>query len=194
MATNLTITSRLRVLIAKAFRAEQLYSSMRHARPTRPDLLTELAHDTRSAVWQRAYAQLRTTLNDIVASATPGNIAQRVIELRQQCESRVREASMVVDRINERLIESAERHEFAHVMKLALELVEFKAHTQAQQVISDELSEILQSVGRNVATAEVSEGAASAQQQDEELLRAFREAAKSNVIPLRPRVASGTRR
>lgn len=196
MASNLTLSSRLRVLVAKAFRAEQLYGSMRQARSIKTEVLGELAHDVRSAVWQRAYAQVRSVLNDLISSCSVPVIAAKVMELKAQGDRRAADASRLVERLNIRLLEAAERHEFAHVLKLALELVEYKAHAQAEQVIADELGEILQqgnrAIGDSVQMSDKRAIAANGDFSPESAAAEFAAKSRSNVIPLKRRVASMT--
>lgn len=148
MSSGATLHSRLRVLVAKTFRAEQLYSAMRNASSARTTSFSEIAGDARSGVWLRCHRRLRTALNEALSLSTHSAVAARVQALKHHFETKAQESSAVVEQGAARLIETAKRHEFALVLKLAFELIQYKARAQANSAIADELAEILLSSGR----------------------------------------------
>jgi len=186
MGATKTLNSRLRVLVAKTYRAEQLYSSIRNVQLGSYPSLSEVANDVRAKVWQQAYAELRADLNELLM--LPGNrqIIEKILQLRFKFEARAQEAVAVVSSGVEQLSTSAERNEFAHTLKLSMELVEQKARGQANQVIADELGELLDASKRNQVVKKIV--AESPQQQEASAKPAVNER-PSNVIPFR-RVAS----
>ncbi len=161
MSADATLNSRLRKLVAKTFRAEQLYASMRNSYQVKSDMLAAAANDSRAREWQQAHAALRTALNDLVAANPRGAIISRLIGLKQQFEFQAAEANEAVTSGAIRISETARRHEFAHVMKLAFELLQHKARAQVAQVIVDELSALLQPGERAMSAKAVADTAAA---------------------------------
>ena len=153
MGEDATLTSRLRVLIAKTFRAEKLYSSMRNAQASgAPNTaqLAELANDVRAREWQRSYHELRTALNSIVGVSSSKQLGDEINLLRERFLLRLRESTSDVDRSMIALADTLQRQEFAHALKLVAELVRLKARAQASKAIADELTGVLQSSGREL--------------------------------------------
>lgn len=151
MSSSPTLNSRIRVLVAKAFRAEKLYSSVNNAKGDRLSnlaVLAEAASEIRAKEWQRAHYQLRTSLNDILALGNNGLMAREVAILRERFVERANESGATVEEGAQELIDAARRHEFAHTFKLSLELIRRKAQAQASRVIADELGALLDSSGR----------------------------------------------
>src|SRR6188508_750181 len=101
MTANPTLHSRLRVLVAKAFRAEKLYStvnSSRAERLTNMAALAEAAGDIRAREWQRSHYQLRTSLNDVLGLGNSSAIVKEVVGLRDQFLRRSQEATSLVEK------------------------------------------------------------------------------------------------
>lgn len=198
MSTGATLHSRLRVLVAKTFRAEQLYSSMRNGVAPKTTSFSELSNDVRAGVWLRCHRRLRTALNEALSLNTHSAVAARIQALRQHFHSKAEESSAIVENGTERLIETARRHEFALVLKLALELIQHKARVQANGAIADELSEILQSSGRSAVEPDRLPIAGDGELPEHNLLERDNDSAPalghaSNVIPLKKRAQSGNR-
>ena len=197
MSSGATLHSRLRVLVAKTFRAEQLYSSMRNSASARTTSFSEIASDARSGVWLRCHRRLRTALNEALSLSTHTAVAARVQALKNHFESKARESSSVVEQGTSRLIETAKRHEFALVLKLAFELIQHKARAQANAAIADELSEILLSSGRGTIEPDslnvpVGEELPEFPAVEIEVIKQPAEDNRSgNVIPLRKKLFSG---
>ena len=191
MSSNPTLHSRLRVLVAKAFRAEKLYStvnSSRAERLTNMASLAEAASDIRAREWQRSHYQLRTVLNDLLSLGNSSAIVKEVTILRDQFLHRANENLRLVEKGAEELVETAKRHEFAHIFKISVELIRHKAQSQACRVIADELGSVLEA--SNVNTDKIlkaKETSFAAAQREEAAVR-------SNVVQLRQRVALGQRK
>ncbi len=206
MTASPTLHSRLRVLVAKAFRAEKLYStvnSSRAERLTNMAALAEAASDVRAREWQRSHYQLRTSLNDVLGLGTSSAIVKEVGSLRDQFLRKSDDAMDLVERGAEELVETARRHEFAHIFKISVELIRHKAQAQACRVIADELSAVLEAsnigadrageepAGSKIlrATSDVLRVASAAAPQPTAL-----ESLRSNVVQLKRRAGLGTRK
>lgn len=201
MTVTPTLHSRLRVLVAKAFRAEKLYSSVNSSRAERLSnmaALAEASSDVRAREWQRSHYQLRTALNDVLALGNSQAIVREVLGLRDTFLRKSQESMTLVERGAEELIETARRHEFAHIFKISVELIRHKAQAQACRVIADELTSVIDSSKSAIVSS--GEGAsilASAEkaapppppEPPEEA-----EHVRSNVIQLKRRMAFGHRK
>lgn len=146
MTANPTLHSRLRVLVAKAFRAEKLYATVNSSRAdrlTNMAALAEAAGDIRAREWQRSHYQLRTALNDVLGLSNSSAIVKEVVALRDQFVRRSGESNSLVEKGADELVDTARRHEFAHIFKISIELIRHKAQAQACRVIADELTSVL---------------------------------------------------
>ncbi|MFN8391952.1 MAG: hypothetical protein U0136_16805 [Bdellovibrionota bacterium] len=155
MTAGQTLNSRLRVLVAKAFRAEKLYSTVNNSRAerlTNMAALAEAASDIRAREWQRSHYQLRTALNDVLGLGNSSAIAREVVGLRDSFLRKSQEATQLVEKGADELVETARRHEFAHIFKISIELIRHKAQAQACKVIADELSSVLDACNPNAVS------------------------------------------
>lgn len=178
MSSSPTLHSRLRVLVAKTFRASQLYSSMRTGRGDNGSNLSEVANDARAAIWYRVHADLQAGLNDALELPSASQVALRVAQLKQEFEKSARDAELTMAAGSERLVQSISRQEFSTTFKTSLELIKCKARMQASRVIAEELESIL------------SNSRAQQPQVDSMFGDAPEKSAEaSNVIPLRRRVS-----
>ncbi|MCB0322786.1 MAG: hypothetical protein KDD69_04400 [Bdellovibrionales bacterium] len=209
MSAAPTLNSRLRVLIAKTFRAEKLYSAIPTAHAEKlfqgggeqllhAGAVAQLANDIRAKEWQQSHYRLRIALNDLLAEGSPATISKDLVALRERFLSRADESVKAIEEGTETLVENAERQEFAHIFKLSVELIRHKARAQASKVIADELTAVLDASGRGMPVGEQSQEVArerEAQRAQFEAQRAAREleAPPSNVIPLRRRFAMAGR-
>lgn len=175
MSSAPTINSRLRVLVAKTFRASQLYSSMRTGREE-PRNLGELANDVRAKVWHQTHSELQAALNDLL-NFSPSEVSTKVVQLKLRFEKASSQAEARLEKGIERLVESAERREFATSLKSSVELVRLKAQMQANRVIADELAEIL--AGRSKSKEKELEAQEGIAKEESRF--------PSNVVPLRRR-------
>jgi hypothetical protein len=193
-----TLNSRLRVLVAKTFRAEKLYSSIPSSQGeklTNPSRLSQAANDIRAKEWQRSHYQLRSALNEILSEGSSANMTADIVALRQRFLDRAKESSDAVEQGVESTMDTVARHEFAAVFRFSVDLIKHKARAQASQVIAEELSSVLEASGRNVAVGEQSRSMADERERERALRKAAAAAAKipSNVIPLKRRFAAGDR-
>ncbi len=202
MSNGATLNSRLRVLVAKTFRAEKLYSSIRNKKQSDTisvSALSDLANEVRAKEWQNAHYQLRTALNDVLSQGGSSQQSKDLLLLREQFAKRAKEAAVAVENGVRTLNETAKRQEFAHVFKLSLELVQHKARAQASKVISEELTSLLNKAGRSTDASGLEDissdhfglEAVAMQESAEDVLE---EELPSNVVSLLSRRAAGSRR
>lgn len=197
MSSGPTLHSRLRVLVAKAFRAEKLYSSVNNSksdRLTNIAVLSEAASEIRAKEWQRSHYQLRTAINEILTLGSNALIAEQVAELRDRFLAKSKESAAAVERGADELVETARRHEFAHIFKISLELIRLKAQTQACKVVADELASILDVSGRQVLPKSIEGESTLADEQALNAISAVEAESRSNVIPLKKRFAFGSKK
>ena len=155
-----TLNSRLRVLIAKTFRAEKLYASLLNvgdsahsigAGPVGAASLTKLANDVRAREWQASHEQLRASLNELVRMSNSSAILDHLQVIYEQYYAKFVESGTALDRGISALVDTARRQEFAHVLKLSVEMTRHKARAQACKVIADELAALIGESGRNLS-------------------------------------------
>ena len=87
MAENQTLHSRLRVLVAKTYRAEKLFASIRNTSDVRSlnfSFISDLANDLRSREWQNAHHELRERLNHILALGAGSVVIEKIEVLREE--------------------------------------------------------------------------------------------------------------
>lgn len=146
MAQRSTINSRLRVLVAKAFRAEKLYASGNSSRAERlsnPLSIAEASSEIRAKEWQRSHYHLRTSLNDILNIGNNSEVIKKIIELREQFHARSLDAVSQIEKGAAEISSAIKKQEFALIFKISSELIRFKAQAQACNVIADELAAVL---------------------------------------------------
>ncbi|MCC6952831.1 MAG: hypothetical protein IT290_01800 [Deltaproteobacteria bacterium] len=187
MAENQTLHSRLRVLVAKTYRAEKLFASIRNTSDVRSlnfSFISDLANDLRSREWQNAHHELRDRLNDILALGAGSVVIEKIEVLREEFLAKHRSEKRDVERGLGAVTESGAREEFAQMLRFSLELIRLKARAQVYKAIADELSGILVASGRRLATTE--------DESEEGPLLGQEEAASSRgkVVALRPRISS----
>jgi len=193
MSDESTLNSRLRKLVAKTFRAEQLYSSMRNASTVRADTLASAANDLRAREWQQAHSALRAALNEALSLTSRNAISTRVAALQQQFELQARDASSVLESGTARLVETSKRQEFVHVLKLGFELIQQKARAQAAQVICDELKAVITPAERSSVSGLPLEIAEADLAAEVRVIADKLEQPATNVIPLRRQAGGRTR-
>jgi len=149
-----TITSRLKVLIARTFRAEKLYSSMRTndqgGEAASASLLVELANEVRAREWQRAHTKLRKVLNEIIERSAPAELGSEIVRLHKHFSVKAGESESLLSAGLAELPDMSRRQEFSALLKLSAELVRYKARYQAYQALADELASVLDNSGRSV--------------------------------------------
>ena len=201
MSNAATLNSRLRVLVAKTFRAEKLYSSIRNKKRSDSlsvSALSEVANEVRAREWQSVHYQLRTALNDILSQCNNSQQSKELLLLREQFGKRAQEAALDVEKGVQQLHDTAKRQEFAHVFKLSLELVRHKARAQANKVIAEELTSLLSKSGRSTDASGLEESNRSLELEavamSESTDSALEDDLPSNVVSLLSRRAAGGRR
>jgi hypothetical protein len=160
MSASHTLNSRLRVLVAKTFRAEKLYTSIRNLRADKVAsvaTLSELANDIRAKEWQRSHYKLRVSLNDILALGSGAAAATEVTLLRERFLAKTKESKAALEAGSRAMQETVKRGEYAHTLRLSVEMIRHKARAQANQVIVDELSSLLDASGRTKGFADLSQ-------------------------------------
>jgi hypothetical protein len=158
MSSTATLNSRLRILVAKAFRAEKLYGAakgnkLREAMASQTTI-TDAAQELRAKEWQKTHYELRVALNNILSLGNSKEQATQLALLKSRFETRAEEHVSAVRKLVENLKETADRHEFAHVLKLAMELIRLKAVAQSSKVITEELQAVLSRSGRSADAPE----------------------------------------
>lgn len=152
MSSSATLNSRLRILVAKAFRAEKLYAAARASKQKEAmpahSTVSDAAQELRAKEWQKSHYDLRVSLNTILALGNNKEQASQLLLLKARYQSRAEENAETVKKLLKTLKETADRQEFAHVLKLALELIRLKAVTQSSKVITEELHAVLSRSGR----------------------------------------------
>lgn len=157
-----SLSSRLRILIAKTHRAEKLYSSMANDNlsnptPKIPKLqgeaqLGKLANDIRAKEWQISHEELRLSLNEVLRLGSSTAILDSLEMLHEQYYAKFIESSVMLERGTEALFEAVKRQEFVHILKLGIEMVKQKARSQVSQVIADELKLLVSGSGREASS------------------------------------------
>ena len=211
MSKSQTFNSRLRLLVAKSYKAEKLYSSLRSDfsfqnpeqlnRIVSASGIGEIANDIRAREWQRCHNDLRSSLNKILSdspiqapgNSTPSRVAAQQLALAnllaefRGCYDTERK---FVDESMNTLFEAGKREEFGHVLKLSLELIKAKSRAQAAKAVADELNSVLQlsnaAVLNNGMLADGKAHARSTGGMTEHPVENI--ALPANVIPLRRRV------
>ena len=202
MSSGPTLNSRLRVLVAKTFRAEKLYSSIRNSRGEKlasVTSLSEMANDIRAKEWQKSHFQLRTALNDIIALGSSSAVLAELLNLRERFLAKAEESARAVSKGTETLLETAKRHEFAHIFRISVELIRYKARAQANSVIADEIAAVLEASGRNTTGVRNGADRSMACETGAQILqdegpvpeKQVVNGPPSNVIPLKRKAAGG---
>ena len=139
-----TVNSKLRVLIAKTYKAEKLFLSMKSSSSAgfENKKLIELANNVRADVWGHIHCDLRKSLNTIVNSESSISVVNEINKLKGSFRSVIEEKNRQMEKTKQMLFEMGARGEFIHTLKLSLELVKLKATIQANQTIIDELNNI----------------------------------------------------
>lgn len=204
MSASHTLNSRLRVLVAKTFRAEKLYTSIRNLRADKVAsvaTLSELANDIRAKEWQRSHYKLRISLNDILSLGSGAAAATQVALLRERFLAKTKESKTALEAGSKAMQETVKRGEYAHTLRLSVEMIRHKARAQANQVIVDELSSLLDASGRTKEVAgrsQISDEVAEDIPRLEEAVEDPQDVEKtppsrSNVISFGKRLAAGSR-
>jgi hypothetical protein len=181
MSSTQTLFSRLKVLVAKAYRAEQLYQSIRNTNDgnvATVTALSEMANDIRAREWKGAHAKLRKGLNAIISEGNTSLLKGQVQDLALQFAATAEESNRILAHGIAALIENVHKGELARSLKLNAELIRHKAIMQACSAITDELKSVLEY-----------SGSANIEEQLDKIISSAEEQIKTatNVIPFKKR-------
>lgn len=115
-----------------------------------PGILSEIANETRAKEWQKVHKELRSCINSILDNSSPSHVLRDVSALRRRFEKRADDAKLAEEQSLNSMIETAQRREFVHSLKLSFELIRLKAAAQANAVVVEELNAVLQGAGSTV--------------------------------------------
>ena len=191
MSSSPTLSSRLRVLVAKTYRAERLYGSIRSPQQSSHHsaaAISQTANDIRAREWQRSHNELRLALNSIVTQGgNSSSIAKQIQSLRDQFRHQADQSLQAVHAGVGNLKDSSRRQEFAAVFKHAAELIRHKARAHANRSIADELKALLETSGHELSEDKNNTlpfGRFSARTKKAELQAKAQGNNRGNVVPL----------
>ena len=145
-----TLSSKLRVLIAKSFKAEKLYASMSGTGiDQRASVRAELANEVRAKEWERSYHQLRISLNKIVSEGKSVEFALELERLKKAFQKSSLESLEKIKSGQREMSDALGREEFAFVYKASLEMIRYKARHEACKIASQELDSLLEGRKKN---------------------------------------------
>ena len=144
-----TLKSKLRVLVAKTYRAERMYSSMRNSSGASLPAINSIVNEVRAREWQLANEQLRRTVSELIKLSNTTLIANELEALLESYNSRIESSRLAMSDGSQELNSSLERDEFVDLFKGSLELVRLKARVQSLSVVLDEITVLLESCGRS---------------------------------------------
>ena len=150
MSSSHTLNSRLRLLIARAYRAEKVYaatSAKQSEQRLNSSQLTEGASELRAREWHKSHNRLRIALNDLLTNSSASSLAQAVNKVRLEFVAQVSAATKVIEQDTEELHKALQRTEFTMALRLSVELIKHKAVLQSGQAIAEELEALLKSSG-----------------------------------------------
>ena len=205
MSDGATLNSRLRVLVAKTFRAERFYSAVHNVNQAMVgsiSVLTEAANDMRAQEWYKSHHNLRLALNAVLKAGLSAESIGELIALRDKYAGLAADSARRVEVGSALLAVAANKEEFGQSLRMSFELIQHKASAQANRAIAAELSSVLEFAGKSAtlqkklldsigsiapASPAVEKISDSVSSESPEMLP------NSNVIPLRRRAAGGRR-
>ncbi len=211
MAQTLNLNSKLKILVAKLFKAEKLYHSMKNTAEAakssvsknskssnsyfQSTILLEHANEVRANEWHRVHQDYRIKLNDILSELPANKLANGLNEIWQSFISEFKSAEYDIKSSKSLAEESIEREEYAQLLKISTDLVRKKARLQALKVINDELNLLIsqekrnESIQINLASLDnISASNNNAINTATTNINSNTENVKSNLIPLKRRV------
>lgn len=149
MSSSPTLGSKLRVLIAKSFKAEKLYAAMSgNGIDQRSSVRVELANEVRAREWERSYHQLRLALNKLVSEVPASNAVSELNKIKHGFLRRSEQSLMDIESGRAAMQDALDREEFAFVYKASLEMIKHKARAQACGVAAQEIDVLLEQRGK----------------------------------------------
>lgn len=193
MSDYSSLHSRLRILVAKTFKAERLYASMRNSgagQTERHNPVLDLSNDARAREWQRCHFIFRQILNDVLAGCSRASLSAEVLKVRDRFRAEAKAAAQEVRSGGKKVVEAAGREEFSQMVKLSLELVRAKARVEASNLIADELDSVLGTAQRKACSDSPGLEEFSRLASDLDAVAPPRESeVPTNVVPFKPRLA-----
>lgn len=157
-----TLNSRIKILIARTYKAEKLFTNVRlgeegeiksnsfeqlnndEINATKSNSPAALvANDIRAKEWQRAHSELRNALNIMVANNSGSKLVEQVVDLKNQFELGLKTFIKDLDARKLEVVHFIERNEFATALKGSIECIKLNARIQAFRVILNELSHLV---------------------------------------------------
>lgn len=169
MSEKATLSSKLRILVARAYKAERLYASMKAKAPEASNiysrrlkskkepsalqsnrLISELSSEARATEWQQSYKELRLSLNEILEknNLSASKLSKPVTELYNNLAEGLEETRARYNKISKDSFSAFENKEFLRCSKNSIELIRLKARIQSQTAVAEELSNLLNSSNR----------------------------------------------
>jgi len=145
MSTSHTLGSKLKVLIAKSFKAEKLYASMTGSGiDQKNSVRVELANEVRAREWQRSYYQLRVVLNKLVSENKITNIVEDLERVKLAFLKKSSDSLQEIKSGRDAMSDALTRDEFAFVYRSSLEMIRHKARSEAYHVAAQEIDALLE--------------------------------------------------
>ncbi len=188
-----SLISKLRILIARTYRAEKLYGTIRSEKAMRAlssSSVSEIANDLRAREWQHVHHELRMKLNDLLERGDSSILSSGIRRLYEEFSNRAELVSSLLVAKKSELLDGVKRDDFAFSANVSFELIKKKAELQASRAIAEEIASVInlhsiksvsQLENQSSKPSSVNPVATSPVVDDESY-------SKSNVIELRRRV------
>lgn len=185
-----TLSSRLKVLVAKSFKAERLYGSMVLTLTDKQESelaeRAKLTNEIKAREWQKSYNKLRIGLNSILSEETNIiSVTERLLKLDAEFRAQVISSNEDLEKISLAIKEALTRGEYAVVYRRAMDLVKYQSIIQASQVISEEILALLETKKAAAPIIEAKLAEVKSAEVQEESPRE-----KSKVIPFMRKVSA----
>lgn len=144
-----TLSSRLKVLVAKSFKAERLYGSMVvNLTGQLESEFTErakLSNEIKAREWQKSYNKLRIGLNSIISEESNAiAVTERLLKLEADFRAQVVRSNEELEKISLAIKDALTRGEYAVVYRRSMDLVKYQSRIQASQVVCEEILALLE--------------------------------------------------
>lgn len=151
MGSNLS--TKLRALVARSFKAEKLYSSS--AKEAEGSLeARSMATEVKAKEWGIQYNKLRVALNRMIREVPASEMTKSVYELSLDSAQTVSECDYATTRLKMEVPVASKKQEYSRLMSLSKQLLQVSARRQAAHSIHEELVSILESsMGRKAFNA-----------------------------------------
>ena len=144
-----TLASRLKVLVAKSFKAERLYGSMvinlTGQMETELAERAKLSNEIRAREWQKSYNKLRLGLNAILSEENSATaVTERLLKLEADFRVQIKKANQELEKVSVGIKDALNRAEYAVVYRRSMDLVKYQARIQASEVVCQEVLALLE--------------------------------------------------